>query len=110
MFGGRLFLTRRDSSPQTGHHDDGHDEQENTEVFAILTEMERSPLWLLVGPHFYVHDRADMRRNLARLQKMEGVEAPEKSVFIGHECVQLPVYGWNGIHCLWYHIYILQRV
>lgn len=107
--GGRFLLARRDCPHQTGLNNLLYDKQESTGSFVVVTWKKRSPLWVCPRSHFDLHRGADMKRKLTSLLKMEQVETPEESVFIGHGYIQHAGYGWSGIHFLRYHTDIVLK-
>ena len=105
--GGRWLLTGRYCKIQVGHNDfhiilgsicPGY--------FAIVTGAERVYLWVCPGSHQYVHYNKKEREGLSANLKMERIEIPPNSIFIGHGHLQHAGDGYNGSHCIRYHTYI----
>ena len=105
--GGRWLLTGRYCKIQVGHND-FHIIVGNIcpGYFAIVTGAERVYLWVCPGSHQYVHYNKKEREGLSANLKMERIEIPPNSIFIGHGHLQHAGDGYNGSHCVRYHTYI----
>ena len=107
--GGRFIVTGKDVGDQIPHNDFHPKENQSHVYFVIVTGFKAATLHVCPGSHLFVFYEKKELQKLARVLKLETIEIPPYSIFIGHGWIQHSGAGWNGSHCLRYHLYFVPE-
>ena len=105
--GGRWLITGLDCEIQAGHNDYAYiPGAEFPGYFMITSGPERISLWVCDGSHLFLDYKMAEKHVLGDALKMHRIQIPATSIFIGHGHLHHAGDGYNGSHCIRYHVYV----
>lgn len=103
--GGRFLWTGKRCPPQCGHNDFPSKPHASPGFFMIATGSESTPLLLCPASHTYVFYPQKLCEALVRSLRMQKIDIPAWSIFVGHGHLQHAGGAYNGSPSLRYHLY-----
>lgn len=110
--GGRFLISgglNGGVKPQVGHNDFPAHKGKSPGYFFIVTGNEVGKLYVCKGSHHYVFYPTAAKRALAKHLKLESIELPPNSVFVGHGWLQHAGAEYLGYHNMRYHLYFVPE-